>query len=78
MEKQCISSLSLEELGGVVREMGQPAFRAKQIFHWLHQKQVTAFSQMTDQPKALLAVWRRLGSSPRPRSAAASSPRTAR
>ena len=55
MEKQCISSLSLEELGGVVREMGQPAFRAKQIFHWLHQKQVTAFSQMTDQPKALLA-----------------------
>ena len=37
MEKQCISSLSLEELGGVVREMGQPAFRAKQIFHWLHQ-----------------------------------------
>ena len=55
MEKQCISSLSLEELGGVVREMGQPAFRAKQIFHWLHQKQVTAFSQMTDQPKAMLA-----------------------
>ena len=44
MEKQCISSLSLEELGGVVREMGQPAFRAKQIFHWLHQKQVTASS----------------------------------
>ena len=35
--------------------MGQPAFRAKQIFHWVHQKLVTDFSAMTDQPKTLIA-----------------------
>ncbi|MBQ8647122.1 MAG: 23S rRNA (adenine(2503)-C(2))-methyltransferase RlmN [Oscillospiraceae bacterium] len=55
MEKRCISSMNLDELGELVRSMGQPAFRAKSIFRWLHQKQVTAFSEMTDQPKAFLA-----------------------
>lgn len=55
MEKQCISSYTLEQLTGQVRAMGQPAFRAKQIFHWIHQKLVTEFSAMTDQPKALIA-----------------------
>lgn len=55
MEKRCISSLDLEQLTGLMKELGQPGFRAKQIFHWLHQKLATEFSQMTDQPKALLA-----------------------
>ncbi len=54
MQKQCISALPLEALTAAVREMGQPAFRAKQIFHWLHQKLVVDFAQMTDQPKAFL------------------------
>ena len=53
--KQCISSLRLSALADLVSQMGQPAFRAKQIFHWLHQKQAAEFSQMTDQPKAFLA-----------------------
>ena len=56
MSKKCISSLSLEELAALLKELGQPGFRAKQIFHWLHQKLVTEFSAMTDQPKALLAA----------------------
>lgn len=55
MTKNCISSYTLEGLAALVKELEQPAFRAKQIFHWLHQKQVTEFSAMTDQPKALLA-----------------------
>ncbi len=55
MNKQCISSYPIEQLAEVLRGLGQPAFRAKQIFHWLHQKLVTDFSAMTDQPKALLA-----------------------
>ena len=55
MSKNCISSYTLEGLTALMRELGQPAFRAKQIFHWLHQKLVTEFSAMTDQPKALLA-----------------------
>lgn len=55
MEKKCLSSLTLEQLGALLKELGQPSFRAKQIFHWIHQKLVTDFSQMTDQPKKLLA-----------------------
>ena len=55
MSKNCISSYPLEGLTALMKELGQPAFRAKQIFHWLHQKLVTEFSAMTDQPKALLA-----------------------
>ncbi len=55
MSKNCISSYTLEGLTALMKELSQPAFRAKQIFHWLHQKLVTEFSAMTDQPKALLA-----------------------
>lgn len=55
MSKNCISSYTLKGLTALMKELGQPAFRAKQIFHWLHQKLVTEFSAMTDQPKALLA-----------------------
>ena len=55
MDKICISSYTVEQLQQQLKLMGQPAFRAKQIFHWLHQKLVTEFSAMTDQPKALLA-----------------------
>ena len=55
MDKLCISSYTMEQLQQQMKQLGQPAFRAKQIFHWLHQKLVTEFSAMTDQPKALLA-----------------------
>ena len=49
-QKRCISSLTLAELTAALKAMGQPGFRAKQIFHWVHQKLVTEFSAMTDQP----------------------------
>lgn len=55
MEKRCITSYTLEGLTLLMKELGQPGFRAKQIFHWIHQKKVTDFSAMTDQPKALIA-----------------------
>ena len=54
-ERICISDLTLDALTAYIVGLGQPKFRAKQIFKWLHQKLVTEFSQMTDQPKALLA-----------------------
>ena len=56
MEKKCLSSLTLEQLTALMKELGQPAFRAKQIFHWIHQKLATDLSQMTDQPKKLIAL----------------------
>ena len=56
MEKKCLSSLTLEQLTALMKELGQPTFRAKQIFHWIHQKLATDLSQMTDQPKKLIAL----------------------
>src|SRR5699024_10287487 len=56
MQKFCLSDLTLDALTAYVVSLGQPKFRAKQIFKWLHQKLVTEFTQMTDQPKTLLAV----------------------
>ncbi len=55
MEKRCITSFTIEQLTALMKELGQPGFRAKQIFHWVHQKQAAEFSQMTDQPKTLIA-----------------------
>ena len=54
-EKKCLTDLTLPKLTDYIKSIGQPAFRAKQIFKWIHQKQATDFSAMTDQPKALLA-----------------------
>ena len=77
-QKRCISSLTLAELTAALKAMGQPGFRAKQIFHWVHQKLVTEFSAMTDQPKTLLAKLKRPFTSPRPSSSGGRRPRTAR
>ncbi len=52
--KEQLNSLTQQQLTELMEQMGQPAFRAKQIFRWIHEKQVTDFFQMTDQPKSLL------------------------
>lgn len=52
-DKKSISSLSLNELMEVLQSLGQPSFRAKQIFGWLHQKQVESFNQMSNLPADL-------------------------
>ena len=50
--KTNIKSLLPEELSVIVKNMGQPSFRAEQIFKWLHSG-VTDFSEMTNLPKEL-------------------------
>lgn len=50
-----ITSLTLPKLADLMRELGQPAFRAKQLFSWLHQKQVCDYAEMTNLPKPLCA-----------------------
>ena len=74
-KKKCLTDLTLPKLTDYIKSIGQPAFRAKQIFKWIHQKQATDFSAMTDQPKALLAQFAPWLCPP---SAAASSPKTVR
>lgn len=50
-----ILSLLPEELEQLVISMGQPKFRAQQIFGWLHDKRVGSFSDMKNIPAALIS-----------------------
>ncbi len=47
-----LRSMTQEELGAVLKELGQPAFRAKQVYRWLH-KGVRSYEEMTNLPKPL-------------------------
>lgn len=47
-----LKSMDLEEMSAYFKEMGQPAFRAKQVFQWLH-RGVTSFDEMSNLPKSL-------------------------
>lgn len=53
MDKIDLRSLTLKELTPELEKMGEKQFRAKQIYGWLHQKQVTDFSEMTNLSKDL-------------------------
>lgn len=48
-----IKSMNLEELTTFVAELGQKAFRAKQIYQWMHEKHVDSFDEMTNLSKDL-------------------------
>ena len=47
-----LKSLKLPELAAIFKELGQPAFRAKQVYTWLH-KGIRSYDEMTNVPKAL-------------------------
>ena len=51
--KQDICELTLPELSAFLKEWGEPAYRAKQIYVWLHQKLVPEFNRMSNLPKGL-------------------------
>lgn len=48
-----IRLLDLEELQNLVKELGQPAFRAKQLNEWIHEKNACSFDEMTNLPVAM-------------------------
>lgn len=47
-----IKSMNMAELSAFFQGLGQPAFRARQVFRWLHQG-VGNFDEMTNLPKTL-------------------------
>ena len=47
-----IRSMTQPELAAICKELGQPAFRAKQVYVWLH-RGVRSYDEMTNIPKAL-------------------------
>ncbi len=46
-----IYDLEFEELKNEILKLGEPAFRAKQVWKWIYQG-TTRFDDMTDLPKA--------------------------
>ena len=57
-----IRTYPLDRLEQLAKEFGQPGFRAKQLYEWLHLHHATSFDEMTNLPKACL-----LYTSPSPR-----------
>ena len=47
-----LKSMTLPELTAALKELNQPAFRAKQVFTWLH-KGVRSYEEMSNIPKGL-------------------------
>lgn len=47
-----LKSMTLAEMTGFFKDLGEPSFRAKQVFQWLH-RGVTSFEGMTNLSKAL-------------------------
>lgn len=46
---------SLEDIEVLIKELGEPKFRAKQIYEWIWSKHVASIDGMTNLPKALRA-----------------------
>ena len=49
-----LKSMTMPQIGAVLKELGQPAFRAKQVFTWLH-KGVRSYDEMSNLPQNLRA-----------------------
>ena len=48
-----LKNLYQEELKTLLTELGEPKFRASQIFSWIHRKNAVSFEQMTNLPLSL-------------------------
>ena len=55
MQSLHLAGLSQAELTEFVESLGEPAYRAHQIFAGLHQRRLRSFAEMTDLPKDLRA-----------------------
>jgi 23S rRNA (adenine2503-C2)-methyltransferase len=53
MTVQSIKNYTLEDAECFFSQMGEKAFRARQLFSWLYEKNITSFSQMTNYSKEL-------------------------
>jgi 23S rRNA (adenine2503-C2)-methyltransferase len=51
--KSDLRKLNFDQIKESVIAMGEPSFRAKQIYEWLWQKSARSFEEMTNLPKAL-------------------------
>ena len=54
-EKADLKSLTLEELYGQMEIMGEKAFRARQLYEWMHKKLVRNYNEMSNLPGSLIS-----------------------
>ena len=62
--KRNLFDMSQDEIGALLAELGQPAYRARQIVEWLYKHKAVSFDEMSSLPKALrdkLAAETRIG-----------------
>ena len=52
--EETLLDLDLDELTALIKELGQPTFRAKQVWGWLYQNFADAYAEMNNLPKPLL------------------------
>ncbi len=55
-------NLTLEETEQVIALLGEPKYRAKQVFKWVHQKGAATFDEMTDLPLVMREKMRAISS----------------
>ena len=48
-----IRSVPKGQVVSIIKEMGQPEYRATQLFNWVHQRQVNSFDDMSNLPRVL-------------------------
>ncbi len=53
MDKTDLGELNFIEMEDLLMSLGEPKFRARQLYEWLHVKHVTSFDEMLNIPKAL-------------------------
>lgn len=51
-----VRSMTLPEWEALIASLGEPAYRAKQVFTWIHQKGAESFDAMSDLPRRLREV----------------------
>src|SRR5438874_7012088 len=55
MTKENLKGMPIAELESKMRSLGHPAFRGRQLFHWIYGRNETDFEKMTDLSKAFRA-----------------------
>ena len=53
MEMADIKSMTLEEVSGMLGELGEKPYRARQLYQWMHQKLARGFGEMKNLPLGL-------------------------
>lgn len=59
-----LHGLELEELKRLVTQLGEPGYRATQLFHWIHAHQVGEWERMTNLPRGFREKLKEVGCLP--------------